>query len=245
MSSNELIILKELEKILISDNPKDLDVVSLYDLSKLMNLKYQEYDKLMKRYKNYIEDKYENIRLNSFDYKKNALILIIKSKEKSINQLVAFTKQNDDYIFQSKNNNFDSILSLIKNDLIVIYDGLMKFHEFMTNEVYFKKSINSAFEFTSYNSCVFINYRNDSELLEDFDITYYNKNDYYEYESNSKDISNIITGNEDKIFKKIFINIKDCPKWSRDILYNYRKMQLNKEKTKNLKIMKCTPLGRH
>ena len=245
MSSNELIILKELEKILISDNPKDLDVVSLYDLSKLMNLKYQEYDKLMKRYKNYIEDKYENIRLNSFDYKKNALILIIKSKEKSINQLVAFTKQNDDYIFQSKNNNFDSILSLIKNDLIVIYDGLMKFHEFMTNEVYFKKSINSAFEFTSYNSCVFINYRNDSELLEDFDITYYNKNDYYEYESNSKDISNIITGNEDKIFKKIFVNIKDCPKWSRDILYNYRKMQLNKEKTKNLKIMKCTPLGRH
>ena len=236
MSSNELIILKELEKVLISDNPKDLDVVSLYDLSKLMNLKYQEYDKLMKRYKNYIEDKYENIRLNSFDYKKSALILIIKSKEKSINQLVAFTKQNDDYIFQTRNNNFDNILPLIKNDLIVIYDELMKFHELMTNEVYFKKSINSAFEFTSYNSCIFINYRNDSELLEDFDITYYIKNDYYEYESNSKDILNIIAGNEDRIFKKIFINIKDCPKWSRDILYNYRKMQSNKEKTKNLKI---------
>lgn len=236
MSSNELIILKELEKVLISDKPNDLDVVSLYNLSKLMNLKYQEYDKLMKRYKKYIEDNYKDIRLNSFDYKKNALILALKSKEESINQFVAFTKQNDDYIFQSKSNNFDSILSLIKNDLIVIYDELMKFHGFMTNEVYFKKSINSDFEFTSYNSCIFINYRNDSELLEDFDITYYNKNDYYEYESISKDISNIITGNEDKIFKKVFVNIKDCPKWSRDILYNYRKMQLNKEKTKNLKI---------
>ena len=243
MSSNELIILKELEEVLISDNPNDLDVVSLYDLSKLMNLKYQEYDKLIKRLKKYIEDKYSDIRLNSFDYKKDVLILEIKSKDKSTNQLVAFTKQDDDYIFQSKNN--DNILSLIKNDLIVIYDELIKFREFMTNEIYFKKSVNSSFEFTSYNSCIFINYRNDSELLEDFDITYYNKNDYYEHESNSKDISNLITGNEDKIFKKIFVNIKDCPKWSRDILYNYRKMQLNNEKTKNLKIMKCTPLGRH
>ena len=73
-------------------------------------------------------------------------------------------------------------------------------------------------------------------LLDNFDITYYNRNDYYEYDSNSNSISNLIIGNEDKIFKKIFINIKDCPKWSRDILYNFRNMQLNNVKEKNLKI---------
>ena len=150
--------------------------------------------------------------------------------------MVVFTKQNDDYIFQSKNNNFDNVLSLIRNDLIVMYDELIKFHEFMTDEVYFKKSVNSSFEFTIYNSCVFINYRNSIGLLENFNITYYNKNNSFEYYTNKKNILNIISDNEEQIFKKIFINIEDCPKWSRDILYNFRNMQLNKEKIKNLKI---------
>ena len=236
MSSNELIILKELKEILISDNPKDKNIVSLYDLSKLMNLKYEEYNKLIKRCKKYIEDKYENVKLNNFDYKKSALILEINSKDYTSNHLVAFTKQNDEFTFKSKNNNFDSILSLLKNDLIIMYDEFMKFHEYMTNEVYFKKSSNCSFEFTIYNYCIFINYRNDLGLLDNFDITYYNRNDYYEYDSNSNSISNLIIGNEDKIFKKIFINIKDCPKWSRDILYNFRNMQLNNVKEKNLKI---------
>ena len=69
-----------------------------------MNLKYEEYNKLIKRCKKYIEDKYENVKLNNFDYKKSALILEINSKDYTSNHLVAFTKQNDDYIFQSKSN---------------------------------------------------------------------------------------------------------------------------------------------
>ena len=57
MSINELVILKELKKLLTSAESKSLDVVSLNDISKLMNLKYKEYNTLIKRFQNYLEEK--------------------------------------------------------------------------------------------------------------------------------------------------------------------------------------------
>ena len=112
----------------------------------------------------------------------------------------------------------------------------MTFYDFMTDQIYFKKTVNSKFEFTVYNACMFICYRNDLGLLDDFDLTYYNKKDIYEYYSNSKEIINLVKGNEDTLYKKIFVKIEDCPKWSRDILYNKRHEQIDKNKVKNLRI---------
>ena len=48
----------------------------------------------------------------------------------------------------------------------------------------------------------------------------------YNYKCNSQMVSSAIYGNEDKIFKKIFIKIEDCPKWSREALYELRNNQL-------------------
>ena len=240
MSSNELVILNELKKILVTDiNKKNNNVVSLYDLSKLMNSKHIEYDNLTKKYQDYLSKKVSNdvsVKIYNFNYKKEALLLEVKLKNIDKNHIVAFTKQNNTFGIQSKDNSFDNVLMPLKNDLKDIYKKFMKFYEFMTEDVYFKKTINSKFEFTVYNSCLFINYRNDLGLLENFDITYYNKNNNYEYDTNSNDILAIIKDNEDEIFKKIYVNIKDCPKWSRETLHNIRREQLENSKQKNLRI---------
>ena len=51
---------------------------------------------------------------------------------------------------------------------------------------------------------------------------------------NSHEISNIVCGQENEIFKKLFVRIDDCPYWSRESLYEIRKKQLDEEKQKLL-----------
>ena len=238
MKNSELVILKELKNVLEQEKSSDDSIITLKDLSKLMNSKHLEYNNLVQEYNKYFKEKIGSdldIKCN-FNYTKEALILKIKSKTDKYYKTLIFTIENNNIVLQSKNSEFDNKLLVLKNNILKIYNEFMKFYDFMTDEVYFKNTINSKFEFTVYNSCIFINYRNDIGLLDKFDITYYSNNNIYEYDSGSEDITNLITNNEDKIFNNIYIDIKDCPKWSRDVLYKTRKEQLVHNKTKNLRI---------
>ena len=51
---------------------------------------------------------------------------------------------------------------------------------------------------------------------------------------NSHEILNVVCGQENEIFKKLFVRIDDCPYWSRESLYEIRKKQLDEEKQKLL-----------
>ena len=51
---------------------------------------------------------------------------------------------------------------------------------------------------------------------------------------NLHEILNVVCGQENEIFKKLFVRIDDCPYWSRESLYEIRKKQLDEEKQKLL-----------
>lgn len=59
-------------------------------------------------------------------------------------------------------------------------------------------------------------------------VLYANHNGYY-YDCKFSDVTRVIKGNEDEVFKSIFIRIDDCPEWSRPILWENRKSQLEEE----------------
>lgn len=75
----------------------------------------------------------------------------------------------------------------------------------------------------------------------EFELSYGNRflydYKYYHY-CNSNTIINAINGNEDKIFKKVFIKINDCPKWSQSDLYKIRQKQFEEEQQRIKKLEK-------
>ena len=53
--------------------------------------------------------------------------------------------------------------------------------------------------------------------------------DEFDYVCNSNNIINEIEGNENELFKRIFVKINDCPEWMRLELYEIRQKQLKEE----------------
>ena len=219
--------------------PDDENIVSLYDLGKLMNYKYTEYNNLIKKYQDYIQNKinqiYPNdirIKLHNFNYKKQVLIISCRSKN-SEEETMIFTKSKDEELVLNckKTELSNKIISVLEADILDIYDKFMEYNEFMTEYVYYKKIINSNFEFTVYDTCIFMTYKNNIGLLDNFDLTYYNKDNSYEIDTTYKNIYDLVNDNEEKIFKNLYINIKDCPEWSRKFLHNIE----NNSKCKNLR----------
>ena len=62
----------------------------------------------------------------------------------------------------------------------------------------------------------------------------YNNN--YDYKCNSNAIINALKGNEEVLFKRIYINISDCPKWMHEELSILRYNELKSEEDKKRKI---------
>ena len=70
----------------------------------------------------------------------------------------------------------------------------------------------------------------------EFKLTSYSYNNKYDYDCNSNTVISTIQGKEDELFKRIFVKINDCPKWSQQLLYQIRQKQLKDELKKEKKL---------
>lgn len=238
-------ILEGINKILSSKPNENSDCISLYDISKLIERKYQNFAE----YKKQIENQIKNIMkkkypeciifisgISGLNYEKNELEICFSKKCFRLDDYedIIFSKKDDDlYLKRSESNIGKEILYEAGNILSELYDELLKYKDFFTEREYGIIVQNSIFSVDiSGNQVRFL-----VENLE-FELSYGNglyDYKYYHY-CNSNTIINAIKGNEDKIFKKVFVKINDCPKWIQSDLYKIKQKQFEEEQQRIKKL---------
>ena len=229
-------ILNEIKNILTQEENTDENSISLLNISILMKEMNRKHKKLFEDCEYYLKSENNNIILYDFDYEKNELSIGIKFLNDY--DVICFSKQNDD-LFITKSNYYDSneILMNLGKYLSKMYDEFMKFKSFKTETSYGINTINSKFsaDISGYGVS-FYGRKNDNSIFNNgFEISSYSYSDEYGYTCNSVNTLSVIKENERELFRKIYVNIEDTPKWCQDILYEIRKEELEKNKSKSLK----------
>lgn len=240
-------ILQEIKRILTSDENKDYNCISLYDVYKLIRkinkekIKKERYymDIIEKNYKYYhtydIYDMYDIYSLIlTFDYNKDELEILVGSKP------ITFSKNYGKLYLKSDKSNTSLGIKLLmecRDVLSAAYDELLMYTNIRRDSSCVKPldSIFSAYIFSSAVEIYIRSWEKDS-CTEEFNLTKYNisKDKECFCYCNSHEILNVVCGQENEIFKKLFVRIDDCPYWSRESLYEIRKKQLDEEKQKLL-----------
>lgn len=239
--SNSKEVLEEVSNILKLEKNSDSNIISLYDVAVLLR-------KVEKTYKNLIKEyEYECQRkLKSYFYEPSVIISDFKNNQLKIgfrrligndhDYLIFSKKDGDLYVLESETLYTDEILTSIGNELSNLYDELLKYDGFINQYSYGIKPISSNFsvDISQYGVNIFSN---------EFKLSCHSYTNDYDYECNSTSVLAVLQGKEDEIFKRIFVNINDCPLWSRETLYQIRQEQLkmpSKEsiKSKILKLFK-------
>ena len=121
---------------------------------------------------------------------------------------------------------------VLGNQISKLYDEYLGHKEFENIGWYTPESVNSNF-LISINS-IGINISSNIELntrenIFSLSTRHQDDDGVYQYKCNSNNIINEIKGHESELFKRIFIKIEDCPEWTRAILTEQRKKQLDKQ----------------
>lgn len=233
--SNSKEILDEIERLFREEDSKDAECISLYNVSNLFKKYNDEYDNIIKKYCYYFErvlcKEYcdSDIIVDGFDYKNKEMTISIDLFDRFDFKKMVFSKDNGDlYVSKSESVYSQEILALIGKGLSELYDELIKYSDYFDQCVYNNRTFNSNFLFdvSSHGVRVYVGLSYFSREFELSSLSY--KNDY-DYKCNSLKVLELLQDREDELFKKIFVRIDDCPKWSRQILYQIRQEQLTKE----------------
>ena len=236
-------ILAGIKKILSSKPNENSDCISLYDISKLIERKHQNFDEyesqIESQIKNIMREKYPEciISILGLNNEKNELKIGFNKKgfRPDGYEDIIFSKKDDDlYLKRSESNIGEEILYEAGNILSELYDELLKYEGLWTQRKYDIIVQNSIFLVNISDHHVSFFVQNlEFELSYDKSFLYGYK---YYYNCNSNTIINAIKGNEDKIFKKVFVKINDCPKWSQSDLYKIKQKQLEEEQKRIKKL---------
>ena len=237
-------ILEEFKNILTSEKNINNDCISLYELSSVMNLLKEEYDKTIKSYKDNLDDlvylnfgKYSSIILYGFNFSKNELkIGFSLNSNQDFNDIVLSKIQGDLYIKKTNSYSAKKVLASIGGVLSNIYDEYLKHPEY-ENFYSIIKPVNSNFlvRIRQNGISIFINSL-ENKYIKDFELSFNYNN--YEYDCNSYDIISTFKDNEEEIFKLIFVKIKELPEFLQSSIFEIRQKQLeeiNQKKHKNFK----------
>ncbi|MBQ9071848.1 MAG: hypothetical protein IJY25_01665 [Bacilli bacterium] len=229
--SNNKEILEEIKHILTQQKIKDNDSICIYEVSELIKRTNGSYERMKDCYSEIFEDtlyrKYGKVRVvvYNFDYYKDELTIGFNYFGKGLDyDDITFSKQNSElYLKKSETSRGMGVLVALNNDLNELYDKFMKYSGFMQQSNYKIKSVNSKFLVNISHNVVNVG-THDNFCLESYSY----KNDFC-YECNSSSVISELKGNEEELFKKIFVKIKDCPKWMQEQLYEIRQNQLAEE----------------
>lgn len=185
-------------------------------------------------FKNEIYQEFGNsasIVLDSFDYNNKKLKIRFRYSSSSDYKEIVFEKKDGDlYISESKSCWANKVFNAICTELSRLYDEFMKYSAYKKEYCYEINPVNSNFivDITK-NGIKLYNQSSTSKYTYDFEVNFQTFNNKYNYHCNSSTVISTFKDNEDEIFKRIFVKISDCPKWSQSILYERRQKQLAKE----------------
>lgn len=223
-------ILEELKFVLEQDRNKDENSISVYDVINLVRNKYDECKSLDRNlyYRINVLTDLNYLYLDiDFDSENRYLIVSYHCNK------MFFTKQNNDLILvKSEYYNAKDILGKCGKEISERYDQFIKDISYYSDYMNNVQSTNSNFKVNSDEYVINIKY-NDSFTLSA--RTYQNE---YKYDCNSNNVTSVCRNKEDEIFKRIFIKIDDCPEWTHEILYAFRKEQLEEQEKMEYKKMK-------
>lgn len=230
-------ILEEMKKTLTSNKIKNSDCVSIYDVLVLTTKMSNNYETLVKKYDEHI--KYlikqefginSNIIIYNFNYDKNELMVGFKYYSDNYDEITFKKNENDLFISKTETYRAKDILETVGTELSQLYDEFIKYSSYKKDYIFRVKPVNSNFLVNMTPNGVGIGVLVPNRILTyDFKLDFYSVTNRYGYDCNSTLIIDAFKGNEDKIFKRIFVKIEDCPKWCQEELYEIRKNQLEEE----------------
>lgn len=232
-------ILEEIKNVFNSLGNKNEDCVSLDLVLNLIKYKGRKFGKIGVTYQRRLEaimnNYYHDVGLIVYGYDYEKRNLRIGYRYLSEYEEILFGKRNDDLIIiKSESLHANDVLACIGNELSKLCDLYEEYREFNEQHNYGFRAVNSNFliNLNSYEISIFVS--NDNCIFsKDFELTVYCYDRYdsiqYGYECNSNNVLNLIRGHEDDLFKRIYVKINDCPKWSHESLYELRKNQLEED----------------
>jgi len=225
-------LLKEIDNILVTDRSDDFDIISLYDVIRVVSEKKNSFYELMNDYCSKIS-KDKNTKVTDYyffgNYENNKLTFGFKYNYEYY--FATFLKNNDNlYLLKEEPVGFGNFLNVLFNNNL--FDDLVSYTKFYLQHSYEINSCNSNFSIDIDRHGVSVSYEAKSiNLSYKFLVLSSSEEGKYEYAKglNQKIISSLI-GKEDDLFSNIFINISDCPEWSQDIFRDVRLSKLGKGK---------------
>ena len=238
-------LLKEIKNILGSEEVLDDEYISCSDLleivekerSKYYECKHQ-FDELMS---NIMRQKFpdgDDVSVTDFDYDKKELIVSCKNHITKHNagdegDEIRFTKNNGDLSITSSSTSLlhsACVLDLFGNYLSMLYDSLMSFAEFKSNNFNCIKPINSNFSVSiSHRGVSIVDGDMLSGVLEINAKNEWNSNEYSSI-CNSNEIMNALRGREEEIFKRVKVKISDCPIWCQQLIEEEKNAKIEEER---------------
>ena len=200
-----------------SDYTKNPAIINVFELYQFFINKSKEYKERIKEF-NDAADRVQifgwyNIRFDEFDYETNYFTFKDSSDDK-----YSFLKKDGDLIFVSNvqgNGKFVHMFGTIVNEH---YDYFLGCKDYYTQSAKVQP-IHSIFSITISKEELTLSY-GDFELKFDFN------SDGYRYKCSSFKVMETLSGHEQELFKNIYIRIQDCPEWSQEGLYAFRKRNL-------------------
>lgn len=226
-------IIDEIKNILSLEENLESDCISLHDVLEVLKNKNIEYNQLLAGYESRLKETirrkkfFGDIIFFDFDYEKNELKVLYKYMVESY--AVYLVKDNGDLHIKNREHMFyDEILLIAGSILSELFDELLSYAYLRKQYHYDFHAANSNFllDISKYGVSIF---SRNSNFKENFRLSAHSYNDEYHYECNSDIVIRKAHDNVEELFKKIFVRIDDCPEWSREVLYQIRKKQLEKD----------------
>lgn len=213
-----------------NNNP---DHVSLYEIAELTREYYATYQEARYKGSELLKEKlnrHRDIFIRDFDYEKEELIVKLGITF-IFDKTIKFTKKNNDLcLADSLPLHYDDSKELLikaGEELSAIYDELKGFTAFFNEASNDIKSVNSNFYIDINCKGVKLSIPSlDPNEKKRINILSSTTSKKYNYHYNSNDIISLTRDNEEELFKKIFIKIEDCPKWSQELLTISRQNEL-------------------
>ena len=218
-------LLEEIKVVLRNEND-DKDFISIGSIYKLITKLMEEYEGIKNYYSNLFSDVLKRYGVankcivNNFDF---------IYQEVSVSVQNIYTKEWDEFRISYMNDTVkidasglgsldkDRIFKLLSLDLYDLYEQFMKYHEMYFSYVSSLTTDNDNFlvDIDKYG----VSLRDNNNK---FQVSLYNFINNFCYETGDNEVKDIILGNEEEIFKRIFFKIEDMPVCIRQMLYMSR-----------------------
>lgn len=225
----------QVENTMISLDDNDT-IISLSEVLKLLRSTYNDHTNLKERYESEATSKYIQVSTDSsrvyirdYDYIKEKLQVAFSPYSFSNWVYYYFYKKDDDLISQKDENwrSEDKGVVAISETILNYINDLESYRGFNTQKSSSIPTVNSRFVVSIDRYGVEL-----STPTRYFSLDAKSYKDGYNYECNSNNIASVIKNNEDLIYDKILVRIKDCPEWMHAKLYERREECIAKEKSR-------------